>query len=250
MKNTTSWSSQSRWYDSIVGESGHYYHQHVIIPGVLRLLGLKKGDSVLDLGCGQGVLARALPREIAYTGLDISDKLIALSQKHPHSRTHIFLTHDVTTPLPFPPEKKFTHAAAILALQNIEQPELVFRNLRPHMAPGAKFVIVLNHPAFRIPRQSSWGWDSKQSLQYRRVDAYMSEQKIPIRMHPGSNEETTTSFHHPISAYVQACQKSGFYIENMEEWMSPKKSEGGRAHAEDRARAEFPLFLTICAVPR
>jgi hypothetical protein len=33
----------------------------------------------------------------------------------------------------------------------------------------------------------------------------------------------------------------------MEEWCSDKKSEGAAARMEDRARKEFPLFLTILA---
>jgi hypothetical protein len=41
---------------------------------------------------------------------------------------------------------------------------------------------------------------------------------------------------------------NGFLIEKMEEWISDKKSEGGRAKIEDKARAEFPLFLAIKAI--
>jgi SAM-dependent methyltransferase len=250
MKKTTSWQDAGRWYDSIVGADGHYYHQHVIIPGVLGLLRLQRGDSVLDIGCGQGVLARSLPRDVAYAGLDIAPKLIELGKKYSQNRNHSFLIHDVQAPLPFPAEKKFTHATAILSLQNIEKQELVFQNIRPHLPQEAKFVFVLNHPAFRIPRQSSWGYDEKQAVQYRRIDSYMSPQKIPIRMHPGANEETTWSFHLPLSSWAAMCARNGFYIETIEEWVSPKTSEGGRARAENRARREFPLFLTIAAVAR
>jgi hypothetical protein len=40
---------------------------------------------------------------------------------------------------------------------------------------------------------------------------------------------------------------NGFLIERIEEWVSPKKSEGGMAKVEDSARAEFPLFMAIVA---
>src|SRR5579872_4859138 len=53
-----SWDSSENWYSSCVGEKGHYYHQTVVLPNVLRMLG--KFHSLLDLGCGQGVLARHL----------------------------------------------------------------------------------------------------------------------------------------------------------------------------------------------
>ncbi len=29
----TSWQKVSRWYNDAVGEEGHYYHQHLILPG-------------------------------------------------------------------------------------------------------------------------------------------------------------------------------------------------------------------------
>jgi len=46
-------------------------------------------------------------------------------------------------------------------------------------------IIVINHPAFRIPQRSAWVWDDKTSSQFRRLDAYMSEAQIKIDMTPG-----------------------------------------------------------------
>ena len=40
---------------------------------------------------------------------------------------------------------------------------------------------------------------------------------------------------------------NGFCIENIEEWISDKKSTGSKAYIEDKARKEFPLFMTIVA---
>jgi hypothetical protein len=117
-----------------------------------------------------------------------------------------------------------------------------------HLKPKGKLILVLNHPAFRIPRQSAWGYDEKTKTQYRRINAYMKPLKIPIAMHPGKKESFTTySFHHPLSTYTHWLEKSSFSILSIEEWCSDKKSEGGRAKAEDRARLEFPLFLALIA---
>jgi hypothetical protein len=40
----------------------------------------------------------------------------------------------------------------------------------------------------------------------------------------------------------------GFLIEKIEEWISDKKSEGGMAKIEDKARKEIPLFMAILAM--
>lgn len=81
-ENTTSWEKASRWYNDIVGEEGHYYHQHVIFPLLSDLLKTKKLDlSLLDLGCGQGAFASVVPKNYSYTGVDISPSLSSLLKK-------------------------------------------------------------------------------------------------------------------------------------------------------------------------
>jgi hypothetical protein len=116
-----------------------------------------------------------------------------------------------------------------------------------YLKQDGQFLIVLNHPCFRIPRQSSWGVDENAQLQYRRMNIYMSSLKIPIQTHPGRGEKssTTYSFHHPLSDYIKWIKEAGCIVDTIEEWCSDKQSEGGRARMENRARKEFPLFLAL-----
>ena len=77
----------------------------------------------------------------------------------------------------------------------------------------------------------------------------MSHLEIEIDSSPFAekNNLKTWSFHYPISAYSEMLFDNGFTIEKIEEWVSDKKSEGGMAAVEDRARKEFPLFMAIVA---
>lgn len=246
MHRNTSWHKVGRWYNEKVGDRGSYYHEHVVIPGVLRLLNLKSDSSLLDLGCGQGVLARAIPKGVRYAGVDVASSLITFAKERDHTENHQYFVGDITNPLPV--SGQFSHAAIILALQNIENPALAIEKAARHLVPGGKLVIVLNHPAFRIPRQSSWEIDPKNKLQYRRVNRYMSPLKIPITMHPGQGSGPLTwSFHEPISAYTKMLADNGLVIEDLEEWTSDKESAGRAARMENRSRSEFPLFLAILA---
>jgi SAM-dependent methyltransferase len=239
-----SWDSSEQWYSSCVGEKGHYYHQALVLPNSMRLLG--KISSLLDLGCGQGVLARQLRDDIAYCGIDFSKALIAQAKKLSPKRE--FIHADASEPLPIE-KKDFDRAAFILSLQNIENGKAAVENAAKHVKKGGKILIVLNHPCFRIPRQSDWGVDERMKLQYRRMNGYMSELKIPIQTNPGKGElsESTFSYHHPLSDYIAWLNSAGCAVTAMEEWCSDKKSEGARAKMEDRARKEFPLFLAIVA---
>lgn len=252
MKRTshTSWQDVGKWYNDSVGEQGHYYHQTIIIPNVLKLLNLSKisSASLLDLACGQGVLSRHIPNTMSYVGVDAASQLIDAAQRFNRNPSHKFVKADVTHKLPLehPP---FSHATLILALQNIENPLAVFKNASHHLQAGAPFVIVLNHPCFRIPRQSSWKVDEENKIQYRRIDRYMSPLKIPIQTHPGKGKDSpqTWSFHHSLSDYSRWLNEAGFTIDLIEEWCSNKVSEGRAAKMENRSRQEIPLFMAISA---
>jgi SAM-dependent methyltransferase len=247
---STSWETSSGWYDKIVGQKGHYYHQQVIIPGVVRLLEMKKKPNphLLDLACGQGILARHLPKGMKYLGIDASFSLIEAAKKYEPKSPNQFVVHDLSQSLDLP-YKEYSHATCILAVQNLEKPLPLFLTAHHHLREGSHFILVLNHPCYRIPRQSSWGVDEQKKLQYRRVDRYMSPLKIPIQTQPGKQErsEQTLSFHYPLSYYAAQLKQAGFVLETIEEWCSDKKSAGKHAAMENRSRQEFPLFLTLVA---
>ncbi len=248
--SSTSWQSVGKWYNETVGKEGHYYHRQLIIPKVLRLLNLseKQSASLLDLACGQGVLSRHLPRSVSYVGVDIATPLINAAKGYHCSQSHQFIQADVTQTIPLGPDS-FSHSTIILALQNIESPLAVFKNANHHLQSGAPLLIVLNHPCFRIPRQSTWKVDEENKIQYRRIDRYMTSMNIPIQAHPsqGKKSPTTLSFHHPLSKYSCWLKEAGFVIEIIEEWCSDKVSEGRTAKMENRSREEIPLFMAILA---
>lgn len=196
------------------------------MPGVLRLLNFPDvtGSSevhLLDLACGQGIAARYLPQHVHYTGVDAAPSLIKEARKqasHPH---HQFKVCDVTGKIALPPHH-FTHGLILLALQNIAAPEKVLSNAASLLQKGSPLIIVLNHPCFRIPRQSSWAIDSGKQLQYRRIDRYLSAMEIPIQAHPGQGKasSTTMTFHHPLSDYIRWLVNAGFVVDALEEWSS------------------------------
>ena len=245
-QKNSSWQHVEKWYDSLVTKEGHYYHKTLILPTLLNWLSLKRGDTILDLACGQGVLARHLPEGVTYYGLDIAKPLIQKAKSYSKNPDHHFLVQDVEKPFNID-HKDFDSATLILAFQNIKNPQKTLQNASTYLKKGGKLLLALNHPCFRIPRQSSWGLDEKKKLQYRRIDRYMSLMDIPIQIHPSKKNEhaSTISFHFPLSVISKCIFQAGFVITRLEEWCSNKKSEGGKAKMENSAREEIPLFLGI-----
>lgn len=244
-KKETSWQSVAKWYDQYLSNDDNYIHQEILLPQLEKIFTFKKDDHLFDVGCGQGILSHHIPKHIRYTGIDTSKTLIEYAKKRASSSHHHFLQHDAM--LPLKKEALFSHAAFILSLQNIENPQEALIATAQVLKPSAQLVIVLNHPCFRIPRQTSWEYDPIKKLQFRRVDRYMSSMEIPIQMRPslGSKSPMTYSYHHSISALSKSLKHAGFHIELIDEWCSQKTSQGSRARAENRCRKEFPLFLTL-----
>ena len=245
-RTSTSWQKVSKWYNQEVGTSGHYYHQHVIFPGINKLIKFSSTSKVLDLACGQGVLARNIDQNIPYLGLDLSSNLINQAKKQDSNTFHQYQVADLSKKIQIK-NQDFSHAFIILALQNIEFPAVALKNAYDHLLTGGQLLIVLNHPCFRIPRQSSWEIDQNKKIQYRRIDKYLSFMKIPISAHPGSAQHSpiTWSFHFSISDLSNWLFKVGFKIIKIEEWGSDKVSEGKAAKMENRSRQEFPLFMAV-----
>jgi len=258
----TDWSGVAEWYDALVGDAGSEYQQHVVHPGVLRLLALKPGERVLDVACGTGALCRLLHESGAQvTGIDAATPMIHRAQKRGPSDIQYFTADarsiDTCTALR---GKTFDAATCVLAIQDMDPIEPVFAGVARHLLPGGRLVLVMMHPAFRVPKHAAWAWDEKQKTQFRRVDRYLSPKKERIITHPGVAAHAsagtagagghTWTFHRPLQDYVAALSKAGLLIDALEEWVSHKTSTGSHAAAENFARREFPLFLALRAVKR
>ena len=253
----TSWGKVAGWYDELLEKQTDTYQHEVILPNLLRVLAPKKGETILDIACGQGFFSRELAKleggkAVKVLGCDIAPELIETARRNPDPISkNISYTVAPADNLDFCPNNSVDGAIVVLALQNIENIGGVFSECARVLKSGlqSRLIVVLNHPAFRIPKHSSWEWDTEKSKQYRRIDAYMIDIRERIDMNPGSTFDTkefTTSFHRPLQVYSKALAKHGFAITRLEEWISHKQSkQGPRSNEEDRMRKEIPMFLML-----
>ena len=249
-RQDTSWDKVAKWYDKHVSETSDH-QRDIIIPGTLKLLGAKNGEKILDVGCGQGELCRELAMAGAQVvGIDASKKLIDIAKKRSGEKFNIHYRVSNAGNLEGIQDATFDAACSILAIQNMEHLDAVAKEMGRVVKKDGRLLWVLNHPCFRIPRQSGWGIDEKRKLRYRRIDRYMSEIKIPIQMHPGAAPDIYTwTFHRPLSVYFDNLNSRGFAVNKLEEWVSQRKSKpGSTSRSENSAREEIPLFLAIVAI--
>lgn len=255
------WDQVAAWYDKLVGDEGSDYHRNVILPAALRLLDLRPGERVLDLCCGQGVLARRLLELDAgfVLGVDASAKLIdaarsrgpreALQPDNDGQRRLQFAVRDARDLGPLA-DGSFDAAACIMAVQDTDGLDALCRSLSRALRVGGRAVLVMMHPCFRVPRQSSWEWDEAKRTQYRRIDRYATPMQVPIATHPGRDPGQKTLFHHrPLAAYLNALGEAGLPVVGCEELVSHRiATPGSHSRGENRAAAEIPVFLALKAV--
>ena len=267
---STSWGGEALWYDDYLSLEDSYQKQ-VILPNILRIIDPKPNKKILDLACGQGFFSESMIDKGANViGVDISKELIALANnklsKKSSASSFIISPADKIISAGVK-ENSCDSAMCILAAQNIKEFDVAIKEVSKVLKPKSKFVIVLNHPCFRVPKNSDWYFDAegggpegdpsyiikngkKTGRIGRVIYSYMSEGVIKIDMHPGEvdrrKKSYTTSFHRSLQIYSKWLANAGFAISRIEEWVSHKKSNAGtREEADKRAKKEIPLFMCI-----
>lgn len=243
-KAATSWSRVSGWYDALLSET-NTYQSDIIAPRLLRLVGDIKNKSILDLACGQGYFTRLLQKAGgAVVGSDVSTTLIKRARE---LSPGITFTVASAEKLPYD-DSCFDTITSVLAFQNMEPVPAVFKECFRVLKKNGQLILVMNHPAFRVPQYSDWIFDEKKHTQERTVWRYLSEIKIKIAMNPSKQTKSveTISFHRPLQYWFKAGEKAGFVVTRLEEWESHKQSQAGpRKNAEDKARKEIPIFMAL-----
>lgn len=272
------WEHVAGWYRGLIDDRGSDHHEHVVLPGTLRLLGERAGtgSAVLDVACGTGILARTLAeRGARVTGVDASPALVeaARAKGIPGGGGFIEYHAGDARALHALELSGFDAAACVLALMNIDPIGPVLSGVAGALKPGGVFVAVILHPAFRAPGRTFWGWERDGAAvrpdgkapppragaggawrQYRRVDAYLIAASSQIVMNPGAVSSgaapvTTVTHLRSIGEYVRAFGAAGLLVDSLEEWPSHRVSKDGpRAAEENRARREIPMFLAIRGV--
>lgn len=246
----TAWEQQAEWYDQLQGEQGDDFYGKLVLPAALRRLGATRNQRVLDVCCGQGVLGRTLATQQVFTfGIDASPALIAKAKERA-SAFENYVVGDARKLDELKIERRFDHAALVMALQDLDPIVPVLRGMAELVAPGGRLVMALSHPCFRIPKRSMWGWDETFGVQYRRLDGYLSPLSSAIKTHPGrvNDRSQTTSYHRPLSTYLNALGETGWGVMGADELCSHRRgTKGPRYGAEDLSFKEFPVFLLLTA---
>jgi SAM-dependent methyltransferase len=196
------------------------------LPAFLELVP-PAGRLTLDLGCGEGRVARELARRgHRVLGVDSSSALVeaARTAKEPIEAVEADLT---AVPLE---DGAADIAVAFMVLQSVDDLGATVREAARLLAPGGRLCVAIVHPVNSLDSAASW----------------FEEQRFEFaREHDGARI-TFHDVHRPLAAYFAALEAAGLAVEALREPVPGPELLEARPEAEKWTRK--PCFLHLRAV--
>ena len=162
----TSWEKVADWYEDHL-RNIDTHHSEVLAPGVEKMLADAKPGKLLDIGCGPGYFCRYFSeRGWKPMGIDVSPAMIDIASSQGAADIQ-YVVGDAETLHELGDARDFDAAISVVALQNITHADRAFVAAARRLKMGGVLVGAILHPAFRFPRQSSWGWDEEHAILFR-----------------------------------------------------------------------------------
>lgn len=196
---------------------------------------------MLDVGCGEGQLARRVAALGAWTvGIDPTTAQLATARARGGG---VVYARGPAETLPFA-AGSFDAAVICLMLEHLDPFEPAIHEIARVLAPGGRFVCFLNHPLLQAPG-SGWIDDHILEEQYWRVGPYLPDDVAMEEVAPGVS---LPFMHRPLSRYVNAMADAGLFLDHMDE---PPPPPGFVALAPEYAEAvTIPRLMVLRALKR
>jgi len=227
---------------TIIREQLDRYRIELTDPAVLAAVGDCAGHRILDGGCGEGYMSRALAaRGATVTGLDISDSLIDTARSH-ELTAKLDVTYYVAS-LEKIPEADCTFDVAVCnhVISDVVDPRGAFKELGRIIKPGGRLVILMLHPCFYTAHSERDPHGNLPVTDYfsaRRVDQTF---KVAGLVSP---DEVHMMFR-PLEFYISAIVDAGFSVVGLTE--PHPSAEVLREDEWWRTNFVKPLFMLISA---
>jgi len=241
MSDNGLWDEHAQWWlDGFTnGVDPEYVEQ--IIP--LALEELAGRHIVLDVGCGDGQIARALSAQGSEVlGIDPTQLHINIARERAGGPTY-----EVGSATRLPVADNSQDAVvACLVFEHIDEVDAAIAEVARVLKPGGQFSFFLNHPLLQTPGS---GWIDDYILdppeQYWRIGAYLVETETVEEV---EKDVFIRFIHRPLSRYINALISNGLSIERMYE---PAPPQGFLDRAPEYALAHtIPRLLYLRSVKR
>jgi SAM-dependent methyltransferase len=232
------WETHAAWWIQEFTEGADPEYEEQILPlAAQHLAGARR---ILDLGCGDGQVARLAVAGGAelVVGVDPTWNQLRVARQRAGGPMYVRGGADG---VPFR-DGAFDAVIVCLVFEHVRELDDALAEVSRVLAPGGRFVFMINHPLFQTPAS---GWIDDQILdppeQYWRVGPYLVEVETIEEV---EKDVWIHFIHRPLSRYVNALAANGLVLEHMAE---PTPPPGLLARApEYPGAAAIPRLLLLC----
>lgn len=216
---TRCWDTLADWWIRRIRQHslGDPFRRTMLTPTVLQILGEVQGRRILDMGCGEGYLARLLARSGAVvTGVDVSKPLLSAAVQAEASE-HLGLDYRLGSAdnLSFLGSAKFDLAVANMLLMDIPRYRAAISEVVSHLVRGGRVVWTILHPAtFR--ETGEWLLEGTTQAHIHTIPQHFGRWARMTDLAPDA-PVGIPYFHRTMDDYVTAFELLGFKIVNLVE---------------------------------
>ena len=209
----------------------------LIAPPTERLLGVKPGETILDVACGNGAFTRRMAQlGASVVAFDFSESFIECARKRTvdyadRIEYHVIDATDRDALLALG-EERFDAAICTMAIMDMSDIEPLAVTLPRLLKPEGRFVFSILHPCFNNPssRMVAEHEDRDGDLRTVRavkVERYMTPFSAKGIGIPGQ-PVPQTYFHRPLHALLEPFLRNGLVVDGLEEtaFADPSNARG------------------------
>jgi arsenite methyltransferase len=136
----------NRWAEAGRGDHMEEEHLPIVLP-VLKLAQFQPDDSVLDVGCGTGWLARRLAARVPQgrvVGMDIANEMVRLAQQSSGGINNLQFIKGTVASIPLP-SSEFTQAISVESAYYWSDPAQGLKEIFRVLKPSGRLWVLINY---------------------------------------------------------------------------------------------------------
>lgn len=229
------WDEHAAWWQKHFTAGADPEYEEQIIP--IAIEQLRGAARVLDVGCGEGQVARALQGVGQVVGVDLTMAQVQVAVERGGAPRY---GRASVVALPFL-DGTFDAVCVCLMLEHVDDLEAAVAEVARVLVPEGRLVLFLNHPMLQTP-ESGWIDDHTYNPpeRYWRVGPYLTEQAFLDEVERGV---IIRFVHRPLHRYVNALAAEGVLVTQM---LEPPPPPGFVARAAEYEEAgDIPRLLVL-----